>query len=93
MKNLTVQDVAQIIRTAKDKVNALYLADQQKPKNERLAPHVLSQQLGAIIFDGLHDVGLYTEDAYNMLYAYSFDTESDEYAEELAFLEHVLGGN
>lgn len=92
-KTVNVVDVVNAVRSAKTKINALLVLEDKKHKSERMEQTVLSQQMGAILFDNLHDIGLYVEDAYDIIYVQSLNSESDEFIEELTLLEHVLGGN
>lgn len=85
-----VKEVAEKVRTAIDRASSLLHEDRTKPKRERHDISLIVQQLRGVLVGELQTIGIFPEDAYEMLYRHSTETEDETYLEELMYLEHCL---
>lgn len=87
----SLESIVEKVRKAQERVNTLLLDDRIKPKKERMETEDSLQKMRGILVDELHDIDVFPEDAYEVLYQYSVENPEDlSYMEELMFLEHVI---
>lgn len=89
--NMSIQNIAQAVRTAQERSNRLLLNDRKQPEGIRMDALASLQQMRAILVAELHSLDTYPDDAYELLYRYSTENNDETtYMEELFFLEYCI---
>ena len=87
----TVEQIAAHVRTALDRTNATLLAEREGTSRGKRYTQSDVQNMRGILVGELHSVGVFPEDAYELLYRYSVENNDETtYMEELLFLEHCI---